>query len=106
MRKFVEKCLAKVSERFSARELLNDPFLRFDEPDRTYWEGNITAMNPFDASHNRWGESCANLEIAIKGMRRDDGSIVLSIRISDREGTFYVEAANKIMLKQTLFLSS
>lgn len=95
VRKFVEKCLAKVPERFSAWELLNDPFLQFDEPDRTYWEGNITAMDRslresgthrFDASHSLWGESRDNLEVTIEGMRRDDGSIFLSIRMSDNEG--------------------
>ncbi|KAK2979007.1 hypothetical protein RJ640_023589 [Escallonia rubra] len=31
VRQFVEKCLATVSLRLSARELLNDPFLRIDE---------------------------------------------------------------------------
>lgn len=30
MRQFVEKCLATVSLRLSARELLNDPFLQID----------------------------------------------------------------------------
>ncbi|KAK4782754.1 hypothetical protein SAY86_007128 [Trapa natans] len=32
VREFVEKCLATVSSRLSARELLQDPFLRVDEP--------------------------------------------------------------------------
>lgn len=31
MRRFVEKCLATVSDRLSARELLNDPFLQDDD---------------------------------------------------------------------------
>lgn len=31
MRQFVEKCLATVSLRLSARELLNDPFLQIDD---------------------------------------------------------------------------
>lgn len=31
MRKFVEKCLATVSLRLSARELLDDPFLQIDD---------------------------------------------------------------------------
>lgn len=31
MRQFVEKCLASVSSRLSARELLKDPFLQIDD---------------------------------------------------------------------------
>ena len=31
MRRFVEKCLATVSDRLSARELLHDPFLQSDD---------------------------------------------------------------------------
>ena len=31
LQKFVEKCLATVSTRLSARELLNDPFLQIDD---------------------------------------------------------------------------
>lgn len=31
MRTFVEKCLATVSDRFSAKELLEDPFLQYDD---------------------------------------------------------------------------
>lgn len=30
MRQFIEKCIASVSERLSARELLMDPFLQSD----------------------------------------------------------------------------
>lgn len=31
VKKFIEKCIAKVSDRLSAKELLMDPFLRSDE---------------------------------------------------------------------------
>ncbi|PKA49867.1 Serine/threonine-protein kinase WNK2 [Apostasia shenzhenica] len=64
VRRFVDKCLAKASERLSASELLNDPFLQIDEPKVIY----------------------SNLDIAIKGIRREDGSIFIRLRISDREG--------------------
>lgn len=33
VREFIEKCIAKVSERSSAKELLVDPFLRSDDDD-------------------------------------------------------------------------
>lgn len=36
MREFVEKCLATVSLRLSARELLEDPFLRVDDSDSDF----------------------------------------------------------------------
>ncbi|KAL0924734.1 hypothetical protein M5K25_005588 [Dendrobium thyrsiflorum] len=44
VRQFVEKCLAKVSKRLSARELLNDPFLQIDERGLTSREADIAAM--------------------------------------------------------------
>lgn len=133
MRKFVEKCLAKVTERLSARELLNDPFLQIDERSLSYGEGDFAATGlilkqpyynplngdfplmtsslPSDDLHYDimvengldWDatefkkhrpdlfspgkEHHANSEIMIKGIRRDDGSIFLRLRISDREGT-------------------
>ncbi|XP_020694152.1 probable serine/threonine-protein kinase WNK1 isoform X1 [Dendrobium catenatum] len=85
VRKFVEKCIAKVSERFSARELLNDPFLLIDEPNLTYGAGDITPMSRILRESETNGFN-ADLELTIKGMRKDDGSIFLSIRISDTEG--------------------
>ncbi|KAG0458413.1 hypothetical protein HPP92_023570 [Vanilla planifolia] len=44
VRQFVEKCLAPISDRLSARELLNDPFLQIDEHSHAFWDGEITAM--------------------------------------------------------------
>ncbi|KAL2546860.1 Serine/threonine-protein kinase WNK1 [Forsythia ovata] len=41
VRQFVEKCLATVSHRLSARELLNDPFLQIDD-----W---ISDLRPLDS---------------------------------------------------------
>ncbi|XP_020595451.1 LOW QUALITY PROTEIN: probable serine/threonine-protein kinase WNK9 [Phalaenopsis equestris] len=95
VRKFVEKCIAKVSERSSAKELLNDPFLQIDEHDPTYSEQEIRIMSQtlkeyeadsFDAFRSPVSDSCVNLEITIKGTRGDDGGIFLSLRISEREG--------------------
>ncbi|XP_020580183.1 probable serine/threonine-protein kinase WNK1 isoform X2 [Phalaenopsis equestris] len=44
VKQFVEKCLAKVSKRLSARELLNDPFLQIDERGLAYREGDLAAV--------------------------------------------------------------
>ncbi|KAL0925922.1 hypothetical protein M5K25_004298 [Dendrobium thyrsiflorum] len=85
VRKFVEKCIAKVSERLSARELLNDPFLQIDEPNLTYPEGDITPMSRILRESETNGFN-TDLELTIKGIRKDDGSIFLSIRIPDTEG--------------------
>ncbi|KAH0466646.1 hypothetical protein IEQ34_003884 [Dendrobium chrysotoxum] len=132
VRQFVEKCLAKVSKRLSARELLNDPFLQIDERGLTSREGDITVMgqilkqpyySPLSSDYslitsslssddlhydiieeNGWDwdavefethrlnlfspgkEPHTNLEIMIKGKRKDDGSIFLRLRICDKEG--------------------
>ncbi|KAL6966351.1 Serine/threonine-protein kinase wnk1, variant 2 [Sarracenia purpurea var. burkii] len=134
---FVEKCLATVSLRLSARELLNDPFLQNDdtdfdltprdycrresdylnplllrqpsrEPDyegRSYsnssfngyyngvtieahngWEYEQNGLELFEYSYGVQDEHSENLDITIKGKRREDDSIFLRIRISDREG--------------------
>lgn len=116
VRRFLEKCLATVSERPSARELLNDPFLQIDDPGLTNWEGDNTAIGQIynkpsfscldsdgslissrlssDDSHFDmmvengwdWDDDDPDSEITIKGTRRDDGSIFLRLRVSDKDG--------------------
>jgi WNK lysine deficient protein kinase len=51
LQKFVEKCLATVSTRFSARELLNDPFLQIDDSGCDlkpidYYQGDLNGVGP------------------------------------------------------------
>ena len=132
VRQFVEKCLATASKRLSARELLDDPFLRVDDLGSTYDDGHISTMghilrqpsleliqsngslftNEFSNSfHNEtelmngWDydaanvqvhrnelfnsykdEQPSNVDITIKGKRREDGNIYLRLRISDKDG--------------------
>ncbi|XP_057961932.1 serine/threonine-protein kinase WNK1 [Malania oleifera] len=134
VRQFVEKCLATVSSRLSARELLKDPFLQIDdlesdvkpiECQREFDNTNPLLRQPFLEYHhsdtsftndysndcgieaeNGWNyhppfeiehsgielfeyhddEHSADVDISIKGKRREDGGIVLRIRIADREG--------------------
>ncbi|AAG51416.1 putative mitogen activated protein kinase kinase; 49861-46888 [Arabidopsis thaliana] len=157
---FIEKCLATVSLRVSARELLDDPFLRIDDgefdlrsvdmedsvgplyrqphhlPDyynypsnssslnRQYSNGNYPSnssslnrqySNGYNSHHeyqNGWAYNPAeteethgielfesrnnddqeeekksgNVDITIKGKRRDDGGLFLRLRIADKEG--------------------
>ncbi|XVE62856.1 hypothetical protein DITRI_Ditri06bG0153300 [Diplodiscus trichospermus] len=131
VRQFVEKCLATVSLRLSARELLNDPFLQIDDCEfdlrpldngreldemgplnrQPYLELNHSSYsNGYSNGYgyknpNEWGyhpaeiestgielfehqedEPASNLDISIKGKRRDDGGIFLRLRIADKEG--------------------
>ncbi|KAL1225269.1 putative serine/threonine-protein kinase WNK9 [Cardamine amara subsp. amara] len=151
VRGFIEKCLATVSLRLSARELLDDPFLYIDESESEMrpvesGKGQIdeaetllrhpyhivdnyyndkTNINSFDHPHyshgyyscdnrNQWDyngdetleshrielfefqndddeeeddTSFGNVDISIKGKRRDNGDgLFLRLRISDKEG--------------------
>ncbi|CAI0432409.1 unnamed protein product [Linum tenue] len=110
VREFVEKCLAIVSLRLSARELLNDPFLQINEynPDLQYSSYNnrysYDAHNEVEYNHPAEMEHAGielfeyhddedddddhppNVDIRIKGKRRDDGGIFLRLRIADKEG--------------------
>ncbi|CAI9102522.1 OLC1v1000807C5 [Oldenlandia corymbosa var. corymbosa] len=142
IREFIEKCLATVSLRLSAGELLDDPFLKIDGceaeeirqvnnprdldhmepvmrqpfPDFRY-EGESFSNSSFNGysngfafeDQNGWdchpneyeqsgiqlfryneevhtAEDSAQVDITIKGKRREDGSIFLRLRISDKDG--------------------
>lgn len=133
VRQFVDKCLATVSLRLSARELLNDPFLQIDDCDYDLRPGDYgrelddtgpLIRQPFlklhhsdsgfsngylngysFAAQNEWGyhpgeiesngielfehhddEHTEDVDISIKGKKREDGGIFLRLRISDKEG--------------------
>lgn len=126
MRQFVEKCLAPVSCRLSARELLSDPFLQIDDceskPKISDSRGELddfaSTAHPFleqekifnsisysiEAS-DEWrcrtvqkepdgielfedndNDQLENLDNSIKGKIREDGNIVLRLRIADKDG--------------------
>ncbi|ONK75366.1 uncharacterized protein A4U43_C03F16080 [Asparagus officinalis] len=130
VRGFVDKCLATVSRRLSARELLEDPFLQIDDHAPECSKGDISDMGilfrqpSFDLfnssgfvngyadeiqhqseSGNEWDydgvdisthgidlfnnhedEPIANVDITIKGRRKEEGGIFLRLRISDKDG--------------------
>lgn len=132
VRQFIEKCLATVSSRLSARELLNDPFLQIDDydddsrptdcqsefddlgsfmrqPFLERYNSDSSYLNGYsygvDMESYEWGyhpseiessgidlfehhedEHSSDVDITIKGKRREDGSIFLRLRIADKEG--------------------
>ncbi|PIN19827.1 Serine/threonine protein kinase [Handroanthus impetiginosus] len=134
VRTFVEKCLAMVSNRLSAWELLNDPFLQidgyvydlrplnyprdYDEIIRilgqpllsVYHSTNSSLVNGYtncltyeqennldchsveyeaneiDLFATHEDEHLENIDITIKGRRREDDNIFLRLRIADKEG--------------------
>ncbi|CAI8603367.1 unnamed protein product [Vicia faba] len=130
VRQFVDKCLATVSLRLSAKELLDDPFLRIDDyeydlrpvdsgefddfiplirqPLFDFHRSNSNFSNEYSNgfgyegdlySHPADNEHCGielfehqedepfeHVDISIKGKKKDDGSIFLRLRISDKEG--------------------
>ncbi|KAL8159567.1 hypothetical protein V2J09_001104 [Rumex salicifolius] len=135
VRQYIEKCLATVSSRLSARELLNDPFLQigdfnfrlrsmdsqgedddinpiirqpFFNPRTFDWShfNDYNIGNEYDQYSNDLGalsvdidasgielfehhdeeDYSPDVEISIKGKRREDGSIFLRLRIADKEG--------------------
>lgn len=133
VRQFVEKCLATVSSRLSARELLEDPFLQIDDYGSDLrsleYQGESNEMGAFvrqpfyGINHTNWSltngyarylsydpeneleyhpiefkpseidlfscqedEHLENVDITIKGRRREDDGIFLRLRIVDEEG--------------------
>ncbi|KAF9604978.1 hypothetical protein IFM89_011671 [Coptis chinensis] len=136
VRQFVEKCLVTVSQRLSARELLNDPFLQIDDCAVDFrsleCSKKLESMEPLQSqplfqhhSNNSLingyyndqylnvglepGNCCdyqlvddetngielftyhedepsPNVDITIKGKKKEDDGIFLRLRISDKEG--------------------
>uniref|UniRef100_A0A2P2P2W9 non-specific serine/threonine protein kinase n=1 Tax=Rhizophora mucronata TaxID=61149 RepID=A0A2P2P2W9_RHIMU len=96
VRKFIEKCIAEVSERLSAKELLMDPFLRSDEENesigcslqlKAQHSGSSSDQNSANESPM---DSPAELsrDFTVEGQRKDINTIFLKLRISDSTGHF------------------
>ncbi|XP_051136622.1 probable serine/threonine-protein kinase WNK3 [Andrographis paniculata] len=90
VRKFIEKCIAEVSERLSAKELLMDPFL---QPDNEF--GNMHCSPPppqstADDNNNQKATEETLLEdgrdFIVEGQRQDHDTIFLRLRIADSTG--------------------
>ncbi|KAM1923719.1 hypothetical protein ACFX15_021589 [Malus domestica] len=88
VQRFVEKCLVTVSRRLSARELLRDPFLQVDEYGYDLrpieYQGDI--LSEIDLLACQEDEHLGDVDLTIKGRRREDDGIFLRLRIADNEG--------------------
>ncbi|GAU47190.1 hypothetical protein TSUD_350550 [Trifolium subterraneum] len=110
---FIEKCLVPASERLSAEELLNDPFLQIESqmsPIKTRRATNTSRSGSMDMdadykhlSESIYAESSSqgsphfpvfqvqrtnkNNEFRLKGTKNDDNSVSLTLRIADTSDT-------------------
>ncbi|XP_010515141.1 PREDICTED: probable serine/threonine-protein kinase WNK3 [Camelina sativa] len=84
VRAFIEKCIAKVSERLSAKELLDDPFLK------CYKDKNENVSSHKENGCNGRGIEDDILEstvgLTVEGQRKDLNTIFLKLRITDSKG--------------------
>ncbi|GER53191.1 kinase family protein [Striga asiatica] len=94
VRAFIEKCIAKVSDRLSAKELLMDPFLHSGEnsrscslqpqPSNTYCSDNGNRFYNGKAPDDSVLEG--NRDFTVQGQRKDQNTIFLKLRIGDSSG--------------------
>ncbi|KAH0975432.1 hypothetical protein GBA52_017331 [Prunus armeniaca] len=92
---FIEKCITKVSDRLSAKELLMDPFLQSDQdhestsrslqPETHYSEGSSDQIDIGPKYMDPSPET--NKDFTVQGQRKDD-TIFLKLRIADSTGHF------------------
>ncbi|KAA8540759.1 hypothetical protein F0562_024322 [Nyssa sinensis] len=80
VRAFIEKCIAKVSDRLPAKELLMDPFLQSDEDNGSV--GRPLQPNPHHADSIPEGSR----DFMVQGQRKDLNTIFLKLRIEDSAG--------------------
>ncbi|XP_042037501.1 probable serine/threonine-protein kinase WNK3 isoform X2 [Salvia splendens] len=90
VRMFIEKCIAKVSDRMSAKQLLMDPFLLSDEDSgipRSLHQSSGDNANHFDAeNHHEDTLFEGSLDFVVQGQRKDQNTIFLKLRIVDSSG--------------------
>ncbi|XP_056176095.1 probable serine/threonine-protein kinase WNK4 isoform X2 [Syzygium oleosum] len=90
-RKFIEKCLANVSSRVSARELLHDPFLISDEDDQLQglkFKMPEPFLNVKDVENLCARDDPLRTDMTITGKLNPEGhTIFLKVQIADRNGS-------------------
>lgn len=91
--KFVGKCLANVSERLSAKELLLDPFLATDQLDSllptptSLSRLNFTTSNPKDK--HSLNDQTKSTHMTITGtMNEEDDTVFLKVKIFNKNGMY------------------
>ncbi|KAJ6875623.1 serine/threonine-protein kinase WNK3 [Populus alba x Populus x berolinensis] len=93
---FIEKCIAKVSDRLPAKELLMDPFLRSDEenvsggcslrPKAHSSGGSSDQLDVNESAKDSAAEP--SRDFSVQGQRKDIKTIFLKLRIADSTGHF------------------
>ncbi|KAL8097915.1 putative serine/threonine-protein kinase WNK3 [Apium graveolens] len=91
---FIEKCIAKVSDRLSAKELLMDPFLRADENNQATSQSSQSRHQQADnnSDHLNNGKNVedsmheGSRDFTVQGQRKDLNTIFLKLRMTDSTG--------------------
>ncbi|OIW00217.1 hypothetical protein TanjilG_27468 [Lupinus angustifolius] len=91
---FIEKCIANVSERLPAKDLLMDPFLQSDFNSESVGRSSRSEIHHSGNSHDNQaiGKSVVEIsgetsrEFTVEGQRRDINTIFLKLRIVDSSG--------------------
>ncbi|WMV21351.1 hypothetical protein MTR67_014736 [Solanum verrucosum] len=89
---FIDKCIAKVSERLSAKELLMDPFLQSDDDSGSISRSLSSHPIHADKSDDDSGRSPqdhvpeGSRDFTVQGQRKDLNTIFLKLRITDSTG--------------------
>ncbi|KAL3374501.1 hypothetical protein AABB24_006137 [Solanum stoloniferum] len=89
---FIDKCIAKVSERLSAKELLMDPFLQLDDDSGSISRSLSSHPIHADKSDDDSGRSPqdhvpeGSRDFTVQGQRKDLNTIFLKLRITDSTG--------------------
>lgn len=91
---FIEKCIAHVSKRSSAKELLSDSFLQSDEQDGSTGHSLQHHNHRSDSSHDLVDDDKPSKDFSaeisrdftVQGQMRDPNTIFLKLRIADASG--------------------
>ncbi|KAL7098395.1 hypothetical protein ACP275_09G015300 [Erythranthe tilingii] len=97
VRKFIEKCISRVSNRLSAKELLMDPFLQPDEDSGSIGRSlqpqssnaNANANADDNGKQHDTGKDTVfegSRDFMLQGQRKDQNTIFLKLRIADSSG--------------------
>ncbi|XVE56707.1 hypothetical protein DITRI_Ditri04bG0032400 [Diplodiscus trichospermus] len=91
---FIEKCIAKVSERLSAKELLGDPFLQPNEETDSVGHSLRPKAHASDSGSDHTNfrgstkdlQSETSVDVKVQSQRKDLNTIFLKLRIADSTG--------------------
>ncbi|CAH9146092.1 unnamed protein product [Cuscuta epithymum] len=94
VKEFIEKCIAKASERLSAKELLMDPFLMSDDDSGSLARTSIlphpdSSHHAYEPNSSKAGELLlpeGSRDFTVQGQRKDMNTIFLKLRIADSSG--------------------